>query len=280
MKVIGVIRTAALFLLLGTSLPALAQEEHHEESAKPAQQQDQSKPAQHEEQTKPQQQKEEVKPENQQAQPTFAKEDPAAKAPVRAAQPKPTKQTTEAKSTKPAPQPKPAEHSAQANSAKEDGQAKSARQAPKTKHAQRTEVAKSAKQEGRAHDENQQPAKQQAQEQQGNSSHGQHVQRTPAEEQRQHAVPALRLSSRSSGRISDDHYRANFGESHVFVINEPVMVGGYSRFQHGGYWFGFNNQWPVGWYYTDDVYVEYFDGGYYFCNPYYPGARVGISVVI
>jgi hypothetical protein len=46
------------------------------------------------------------------------------------------------------------------------------------------------------------------------------------------------------------------------------------------YWFGFNNQWPVGWYYTDDVYVEYFDGGYHLCNPYYPGARLGISVVI
>ena len=57
------------------------------------------------------------------------------------------------------------------------------------------------------------------------------------------------------------------------------MVGG-SRFQYGGYWFGLNNQWPVGWYYTDDVYVEYFDGGYYLCNPYYPGARSGISVVI
>jgi hypothetical protein len=64
------------------------------------------------------------------------------------------------------------------------------------------------------------------------------------------------------------------------VINEPVMVGGYSRFQYGGYWFGFNNQWPVGWYYTDDVYVEHFDGAYYLCNPYYPGARLGISVVI
>jgi len=247
MKVVGVISTAALFLVLGTSLPAFAQEEHHEESAKPAQQeekakpaqqQEQSKPAQHEEQTKPEQQKEEAKPEKQQAQTKAANEEPAAKAPTHAAQ------------------------------------------APQTKPAQRTDVAKSAKQGDPAHVEKQEPAKQQAQEQRGNSSRDQHAQRTPAEEQRQHAVPALRLSSRSSGRIPDDRYRANFGESHVFVINEPVMVGGYSRFQYGGYWFGFNNQWPVGWYYTDDVYVEYFDGGYYLCNPYYPGARLGISVII
>jgi hypothetical protein len=59
-----------------------------------------------------------------------------------------------------------------------------------------------------------------------------------------------------------------------------VMVDGYSRFQYGGFWFGFVNPWPAEWYYTDDVYVDYIDGGYYLCNPYYPGARVSISVVI
>ena len=93
-------------------------------------------------------------------------------------------------------------------------------------------------------------------------------------------MPALRLSARGSGRIPDDRFRANFGSEHVFVINEPVMVGGFSRFQYGGFWFGFENPWPVGWYYTDNVYVDFIDGGYYLCNPFYPGARVGISVVI
>ena len=58
------------------------------------------------------------------------------------------------------------------------------------------------------------------------------------------------------------------------------MVGGYSRFQYGGYWFGFVQPWPVAWYYTDDVYVDYIDGGYYLYNPYYPGTRVSINVVI
>ena len=64
------------------------------------------------------------------------------------------------------------------------------------------------------------------------------------------------------------------------MINEPVLVGGFSRFQYGGFWFGFENPWPAGWYYTDNVYVDYIDGGYYLINPYYPDARVGISVVL
>src|SRR5277367_6912653 len=118
-----------------------------------------------------------------------------------------------------------------------------------------------------------QPAKQQ-------QAKAQHAQRTPAEEQRQRAVPALRLSVRGSARIPDDRFRANFGHEHVFVINAPVMEGGYSRFQYGGFWFGFVQPWPVGWYYTDDVYVDYIDGGYYLYNPYYPGARVSISVAL
>jgi len=58
------------------------------------------------------------------------------------------------------------------------------------------------------------------------------------------------------------------------------MVGGYSRFQYGGYWFGFVEPWPASWYYTDDVYVDYIGDGYYLCNPSYPGARIAISVVL
>ena len=93
-------------------------------------------------------------------------------------------------------------------------------------------------------------------------------------------MPALRLSSRGSGRIPDERFRSNFGSGHRFRIGAPVMVGGYSRFQYGGFWFGFVQPWPVAWYYTDDVYVDFIDGGYYLCDPSYPGDRVLISVVI
>jgi len=140
------------------------------------------------------------------------------------------------------------------------------------------EQTKAAKQEAPAKTEKQEQAK--AEPAQAKSNNREHAQRTPAEEQRQRAVPALRLSVRSSARIPDDRYRANFGREHVFVISQPEMVGGYSRFQYGGFWFGFVQPWPVGWYYTDDVYVDYIDGGYYLYNPYYPGARVSISVVL
>ncbi len=63
-------------------------------------------------------------------------------------------------------------------------------------------------------------------------------------------------------------------------MGNPVMAGGYSRFQYGGFWFGFVEPWPADWYYTDDVYIDYVDGGYYMYNPYYPGTRFAISVVI
>ena len=215
MRALGVISTTALFLLLGTTLPSYAQDEHHEPEAKPAQHEEPANPAQHEEQAKPEKQEKQAKPEKQEARAKPATQEKQAKPEKQAAQAKPEKQ----------PQ------------------------------------ARQVKQEGR-------------------SNTSGRPQRTAAQEQRQRVEPALRLSARGSGRIPDDRFRANFGEGHTFVINQPVMVGGYSRFQYGGFWFGFLNPWPVGWYYTDNVYVDYVDGGYYLCNPYYPGTRVAISVVI
>ncbi len=105
-------------------------------------------------------------------------------------------------------------------------------------------------------------------------------QRTQQAIARQRAQPALRLSARGNGRIPDDRFRSNFGRGHSFRMGNPVMVDGYSRFQYGGYWFGFAQPWPVGWYYTDDFYIDYMDGGYYMYDPYFPGARFAITVVL
>jgi flagellar motor protein MotB len=80
-------------------------------------------------------------------------------------------------------------------------------------------------------------------------------------------------------RIPDDRFRANFGHEHVFVINRPIIIEGQPRFQYGGYWFGFNQPWPVGWLYTDNVYVDFVDGGYYLYNPFHPGIRVVVIVI-
>jgi hypothetical protein len=216
MKVSGVISTIVMFLLLGSIVPAFAQEASHEQEAKPAahkassakeetkpaaQQEKQTKPvAQQEKQAKPAaQQEKQAKPAAQQAKPVAQQE-------------KPVSQRT-----------------------------------PQTKPVNQGEPGKAA----------QKPP-----------------QRSAADQQRQRAVPALRLSASGSSRIPDDRFRSNFGQGHTFVIDQPVMVGGYSRFQYGGYWFGFVQPWPVGWYYTDHVYVDYIGGGYYLFNPFYPGVRV------
>ena len=228
MKVLGIISTATLFLLLGTAVPALAQEDHHDEGAKPAQ---------HEEQAKPAKQAQQAKPERREAQPKAAKQE------------------------------------TQNRPAQQEHQAKPAKQQQQVKPEQRQEQARTTKPETRS-----KPVKQA--EDRGNSTGRARVQRTSAEMQRQRSQPELRLSARSEGRIPDDRFRSHFGREHQFRIGSPKLVDGYSRFQYGGYWFGFVQPWPAGWYYTDNVYVDYINGQYYLCNPSYPGAQIAISVVL
>ena len=38
--------------------------------------------------------------------------------------------------------------------------------------------------------------------------------------------------------------------------------------------------WPYGWYDTDDVYVDMYDGNYYLFDRMHPGQRLEISVVL
>jgi hypothetical protein len=167
-----------------------------------------------------------------------------------------------------------------AKPAKQEQQAKPEKQqqAKGQQDQQRQQQDKSAKQQQQQQAKGQQEQQRQPRQQQAASS--QRPQRTQQEEARQRAQPAFRLSARSSGRIPDQRFRSNFGREHRFRIGNPVFVDGYSRFQYGGYWFGFVEPWPVGWYYTDDVYIDHADGGYYMYDPYYPGARFAITVVI
>ena len=80
MKVLGVISTTAVFLLLGATVPAFAQEDHQEEGAKPAQHEEQAKPAAKQEQTKPQKQEAQANPAKQeQAKPQKQEEQQQAK---------------------------------------------------------------------------------------------------------------------------------------------------------------------------------------------------------
>lgn len=153
---------------------------------------------------------------------------------------------------------------------------------------EKQQQAKAPRQEQQAKPEKQQagPARQERQQATGKqggqpqAGFSRPPQRTQQAMVAQRSQPALRLSTRGNGRIPDDRFQASFGRGHDFHMGNPVMVGGYSRFQYGGYWFGFVQPWPVGWYYTDDVYIDYEDGGYYMYDPYYPGARFAISVVL
>jgi hypothetical protein len=81
----------------------------------------------------------------------------------------------------------------------------------------------------------------------------------------------------SHGRISDEHYRANFGNGHNFHVNR----GDYDhrRFSYGGYSFGFVDPWPASWYYTDNVYVVYEGGGYYMYDAIHPGMRISVNIL-
>jgi len=82
------------------------------------------------------------------------------------------------------------------------------------------------------------------------------------------------------GRISDANYHEHFGRDHSFHMMRPQFIGGYNRFQCGGYWFGFNVGWPYGWSYNDDVYVEYIDGGYFMYDLRHPGIHLRLSLML
>jgi outer membrane biosynthesis protein TonB len=78
------------------------------------------------------------------------------------------------------------------------------------------------------------------------------------------------------GQIPDARFRASFGSGHTFHVAQSA--GGSRRFQYGGYWFAMANPWPVGWLYTDNVYVDYMNGGYFLCDPVHPGVYLSITV--
>jgi hypothetical protein len=89
-----------------------------------------------------------------------------------------------------------------------------------------------------------------------------------------------RADAKPGGRIPEDRFRANFGRQHTFSIGHPVIVSGAPRFQYGGYWFVIAQPWPVGWAYTDVVYVDFIGGGYYLLSPVHPGVQISINVIL
>ena len=62
-----------------------------------------------------------------------------------------------------------------------------------------------------------------------------------------------------------------------------MLVGGFPRFQYGGYWFSVVDPWPgdwaANWYETDDVYVDYVNDGYYMYDTRYPGVAIAVNIL-
>jgi hypothetical protein len=81
-------------------------------------------------------------------------------------------------------------------------------------------------------------------------------------------------SDRGHGRIPDDRFRASFGREHHFRVERVEN----RRFQYGGYWFTFNDEWPAAWLYTDDFYIDYVDGNYYLIDLTHPGIQLLLIV--
>jgi hypothetical protein len=243
MKRIKMIGASAFLLALGIAGPVVARQDKPDK-----QQEEKAKPQKQEEKGKAQKQEQQARPEREQQEKPTKQEQPQAKS-------QQTQQTQERK------QQQDSAAKQQARAGKQDQQAKPEKQ-----------------QEART----QQEAKtqQQAGERQQHDGSARPPERTQEAMARQQAHRQLRLSERGSGRIPEDRFHSNFGREHNFRMQEPVLVGGYSRFQYGGYWFGFVEPWPADWYYTDDFYIDYVDGGYYMYDPYYPGTRFAISVVI
>jgi hypothetical protein len=251
MKVIGITTAAVLSLILGIADLAYGQEQQGEKR-------DHNNQQEHAQQGKPEQQhaQQQQQHQSQEKQPQHAQQQP---------QPNENKQS--------------AQHAQQQQE-----------QNQQQLHAQQRQQ------------QNQKKESQQAEQQQQKQNKQQHAQQQPQPTQQQQRVEQSAWQQHRSGnwqsdhrtwqqrggyngyRIPDDRYRGHLGPEHGFRISGlPFMVvGGYPRFQHGGYWFSLVDPWPENWgnswYDTDDVYVGYVNNGYYLFNSRYPTVGIAISV--
>jgi outer membrane biosynthesis protein TonB len=192
------------------------------------------------------------------------------------------KQGEKAKPEKKEPQAKPAKQEQTNKPVKQETKQASQEKRDKpateeSKRAQQEQKDEPAKHEARQAKQEQEdePAKHEAK-QAKQEQKDQHV-RQQDQQSAQHSQRDDNRGNGGHGRISDEHYRASFGSGHNFHVNR----GDYDhrRFNYGGYSFGFIDPWPAAWYYTDDVYVVYDDGGYYMYNAGHPGMRISVNVL-
>jgi hypothetical protein len=85
--------------------------------------------------------------------------------------------------------------------------------------------------------------------------------------------------------IPQDRFELSFGSGHYFRLGGmPSMYMGYPRFSYGGFSFllvdPWPGDWPEDWYSNDDLYIGYYDDGYYLYNRRYPDEALAITIVL
>ncbi len=267
MKPFVTLGTAFLFLSLGTFVPVFAQQ--GQEEGKPEQKPQHAK-QQNQDKSK-QQDKQQHEKSNQ----------PAATA-------QPPQQEPQNKPAEPRPA---AEQKGDSQQTQQD---QNKQPAATAQRAQPQNQNKHQQEHAQQRDQNKQPQQQDAQRQNiqqpvHHTQEEQHAQQAAWQEHRSQNWDSDHRTWQQRGgyigyRIPDDRFRVNFGPEHRFVIyRQPYMVvGGFPRFQYGGYWFNLVDPWPGAWarnwYETDDVYVAYENNGYYMYNRRYPTVGLAINV--
>jgi outer membrane biosynthesis protein TonB len=124
-------------------------------------------------------------------------------------------------------------------------------------------------------EKNNQSAEKNAQQEDKNSKQ---EEKNAQQQQAKPAQQAQRAGGNGGGGIPADRFKANFGREHSFRVSQ----GDYNnrRFQYGGYTFGFVDQWPSNWLYTQNVYVVEINGVYYLCNASFPGVNLALSFTL
>lgn len=123
-------------------------------------------------------------------------------------------------------------------------------------------------------DDKKQPDKKEQEKKQQDHASPQQKQQQGQQQPSREAQPAPGNSGNRGGRrIPDERFRASFGSQHHFRVERRSD----RRFQFGGFWFAYTD-WPGGWDYNDDFYVDDLEGAYYLYDLRHPGVRILVIV--
>lgn len=161
------------------------------------------------------------------------------------------------------------------NQGQEQQRPEEARPANQDKQEQKAEKQEQKQQQKEQKDQERQSREQMKDDHQMNNDRPVNGDRQMNNAQQGHARPAGK-----SAHIPEERFRANFGRSHTFVVQRPVVIEGQTGFVYGGYSFVFVDPWPSDWAYTDDCYVDYIDGEYFLFDVLHPGIRIALFVVV